>query len=38
MVVFLGIPQAEFFRHFTEGVHEGFLKDGNVILIDRIML
>ena len=30
-----GIPHAEFFRHFTGGAHEGFLKDVSVIIIDR---
>ena len=28
--------QAEFFRHFTRGGHEGFLKDVSVVIIDRL--
>ena len=31
-----GVPQAEFFRHFTGGAHEGFLKDVSVLNIDRL--
>ena len=31
----LGIPQAECFRHFTRGAHEGFLKDVIIIIIDN---
>ena len=30
------IPQAEFFRHFTEEGHRGFLKDISVKIIDRL--
>ena len=29
-------PQVEFFRHFTEEVHQGFLKDISVKIIDRL--
>ena len=29
-------PQAEFFRHFTEEGHQGFLKDISVKIIDRL--
>ena len=30
------VPQAEFFRHFTEEGHRGFLKDISVKIIDRL--
>ena len=30
------VPQAEFFRHFTEKGHQGFLKDISVKIIDRL--
>ena len=30
------VPQAEFFRHFIEGGHQGFLKDISVKIIDRL--
>ena len=30
------IPEAEFFRHFTEEGHQGFLKDISVKIIDRL--
>ena len=30
------VPQAEFFRHFTEEGHRGFLKDISVKMIDRL--
>ena len=30
------VPQAEFFRHFTEEGHQGFLKDISVKIIDRL--
>ena len=30
------VPQAEFFRHFTEEGHRGFLKDISVKIIDRM--
>ena len=30
------VPQAEFFRHFTEEGHHGFLKDISVKIIDRL--
>ena len=29
-------PQVEFFRHFTEEGHHGFLKDISVKIIDRL--
>ena len=31
------VPQAEFFRHFAEEGHQGFLKDVSVKIIDRLM-
>ena len=31
------VPQVEFFRHFTEEGHRGFLKDISVKIIDRLM-
>ena len=31
-----GVPQVEFFRHFTEEGHHGFLKDNSVKIIDRL--
>ena len=30
------VPQAEFFRHFSEERHRGFLKDISVKIIDRL--
>ena len=30
------VPQVEFFRHFTEEGHHGFLKDISVKIIDRL--
>ena len=30
------VPQAEFFRHFTEKGHRGILKDISVKIIDRL--
>ena len=30
------VPQVEFFRHFTEEGHHGFLKDIRVKIIDRM--
>ena len=30
------VAQVEFFRHFTEGGHHGFLKDISVKIIDRL--
>ena len=30
------VPQVEFFRHFTEEGHLGFLKDISVKIIDRL--
>ena len=30
------VPQVEFFRHFTEEGHRGFLKDISVKIIDRV--
>ena len=34
--VYIYIFQAEFFRHFTEEGHQGFLKDISVKIIDRL--
>ena len=30
------VPKVEFFRHFTEEGHHGFLKDSSVKIIDRL--